>query len=478
MSLPELGVGIVYIPGLESLLEQERVDLIEVEPQTLWRRRSDGQYAFPCRSLEYLASLPQPKVIHSVGHAVAGSRAPPEEFVAALKRSVDALSAPWASDHLSFTQAAADGRDVFTSFMLPPLLTPAGVAVAAARIRDLRARLGIPLAVETGVNYLAARRGEMTDGEFVSAVVEETGCGILLDLHNVWANERNGRQSLDSFLRSIPLEQVWELHLAGGFEFGGYWLDSHSGAIPPELMARAHQLVHRLPNLKAIVYEVFSSYLPRFGVDGVKRELGRIRSLWKRRAKPVGVHQRLPRLPSSIAAPPIVQQIDRASVSELKPYQWEQALAAAVVTRRGGQGWVQELAKDSAVPLIRTIIWKFRAGAISRAQDTLFQLLLATLGAPTLDQLLDGYFESCPPEPFASDEAHGFVRHILAKRVEVPYLFDVIRYEDARGRAQETDALQYVRFGYDPRPLLVALSRGTLPDATTPGNYELEVYPM
>ena len=78
-----------------------------------------------------------------------------------------------------------------------------------------------PFAVEIGVNYLRRRSDELSDGEFVTKVVEGANCGIILDLHNLWTNEMNGRQSIEDFLRQIPLERVWEIHLAGGYEEDG-----------------------------------------------------------------------------------------------------------------------------------------------------------------------------------------------------------------------------------------------------------------
>jgi uncharacterized protein len=60
-------------------------------------------------------------------------------------------------------------------------------------VQRLRNELGVPLAVETGVNYLRPRRDELPDGEFMAALAEDADCGILLDLHNVYCNERNGR---------------------------------------------------------------------------------------------------------------------------------------------------------------------------------------------------------------------------------------------------------------------------------------------
>lgn len=105
--------------------------------------------------------------------------------------------------------------DFFTGSFLPPRQTGQGLETYARAIGRLRDGLGVPLAVETGVNYLRPRADEVPDGEFFGAVVETTDCGTLLDLHNVYCNEKNGRQTIDRFLSQIPLERVWEVHLAG-----------------------------------------------------------------------------------------------------------------------------------------------------------------------------------------------------------------------------------------------------------------------
>lgn len=128
----------------------------------------------------------------------------------------------------------------------------------------------MPFAVETGVNYLHPRAEELPDGAFVAGVAMAADCGILLDLHNVWTNERNGRQAVDDFVAQIPLERVWEVHLAGGSELEGYWLGSHSGGIPDELHALAARVIPQLPNLRALIFEI------QLGRGRVPRVVGRI----------------------------------------------------------------------------------------------------------------------------------------------------------------------------------------------------------
>ncbi len=207
------GVGVVFVPELEPLLhaQPELADFVEIEPQTLWRKTLDAEspYRVQGEALARLRVLPQTKLIHGVGFPVGGSRVPDPRHVELIAKFVRQLDAPWWSEHLAFNEAERTSRktgerELFQAgFLLPPLPTRAGARAAIETIRSIRSRVLRPFAFETGVNYLRPRPGEMTDGEFTRAVAEGADCAILLDLHNLWANEKNGRQTIEDFLDSI-----------------------------------------------------------------------------------------------------------------------------------------------------------------------------------------------------------------------------------------------------------------------------------
>ena len=106
MSRRALGVGIVYAPGLEPLLEEglDVVPVLEVEPQTLWQELPGAaqSYRVDRETLDRLAALPQAKLVHGVGFPVGGSRAPDERSLPPLLETIEVLEAPWASEHLGF----------------------------------------------------------------------------------------------------------------------------------------------------------------------------------------------------------------------------------------------------------------------------------------------------------------------------------------------------------------------------------------
>jgi len=475
VSLPELGVGIVYVPGLEPLLESgpSCVDVIEIEPQVFWhfKNGSRNPYLFPREVLSHLQALPQPKIVHSVGFGVGGTQHPPVAVAESLARAVRALNAPWVSEHLSFTHFDHGGTNVHTGFMLPALQTAEGAATAARTIRDFAARLPVPFAVETAVNYLEPRSGDMPDGEFAALVVEEADCGILLDLHNVWANEHNGRQSVAEFLAAIPLDRVWEIHLAGGFEFEGYWLDAHSGSIPAPVLEWAEQLIPALPNLKAVIYEIFPTFVPLFGLDNIEKQLERMASIWSRRT-------------SQTRSKPVNRDVAPSGLGDVTPRQgeaaagdWERDLGEVVVDGRGNGPLAQELIRDKGVGLIRKMIWKFRASAIVKSLGMLTQLIRLHCGEEFLEELLSGHFDETAPQAFDSEEAKRFIQYLRRQDLKVPYLSEIIQYEECAMLAVMEGKPQYMRFGCDPRLLLKHLAEGHVPEHLEAGNYELELTP-
>lgn len=477
MPLPELGVGVIYTPALQPLLEAETnlVTVVEVEPETLWTFAADpaDPYRPDWAALERVRGLPQTRLIHGVGFPVGGTRAPDPLHLPRFIEMIEYLGAPWASEHLAFNRASGPDGPFATGFLLPPLQSPAGIAAAAASIRSVASQLPVPFAVETGVNYLQPRAGEMPDSAFITAVAEAADCGIVLDLHNVWANERNGRQRIEDLLAEIPRERVWEVHIAGGSEFLGYWLDAHSGEVPGDLLAVARRIIPELPELRAVIFEITATFLTRLGHDGVRRQLAALREIWEQRT----ASSRLVALPRPAPAP-----VGESLPEEpgWTPEEWEDGLAALVVGRpvdRSENPVCRVLAEDPGVEVLRRLIWNFRSGVLVETLGLTCRLLLLHGGDPFTRSLFDDFFATAPPQLFASVEAEAFGAWLDRQRPDVPYLEEVLGFERAALRAVLEGTSQLVPFRFEPGSLLEPLSRGHLPVSPTPGRFEVEVTP-
>jgi len=473
MPVPELGVGVIYTPALQPLLEAETdlVSVVELEPETLWTFTADpaDPYRPDWAALERVRGLPQTKLIHGVGFPVGGTRAPDPLHLPRFIEMIDFLGAPWASEHLAFNRAAGPDGPFATGFLLPPLQSPAGVAAAVASVRSVAPHLPVPFAVDTGVSYLQPRAGEISDGAFIAAVAEAADCGIVLDLHNLWANERNGRQRMEDFIAELPRERVWEVHIAGGSEFLGYWLDAHSGAVPGDLLTATRRILPELPELRAVVFEITATFLTRFGLDGVRRQMGALREICEQRAVP----PRRAGLPRPAPASPLEEP-------GWTPEEWEDGLGALIVGRppdRSASPVRLALAEDPGIEVLRLLVWNFRSGVLVETLALTCRLLLLHGGDPLIRELFDEFFLSAPPELFASVEADAFGTYLERRQPDVPFLPEVLGFELATLRAVLGGESQVVPFRFEPSSLLEPLSQGRFPKSPHPGNFEVEVTP-
>ncbi len=455
----QLGVGLVYLSELAPLLADSDgvVSVLEVEPQAWWEKilvHGCGSYRMNTQALAEIAAFPRAKLIHGVGHPIGGLIDDPLDWRTPFAHCVDLLTPPWVSEHLSFNRFCRHTRVCETGFLLPPRQTPAGVAVAVENLRTMRESVGVPVAFETGVNYLRPRTDEMSDGDFFAAIATAADCGILLDLHNLWANERNGRQSVAEILDLLPLERVWEVHVAGGMPLNGFWLDAHSGLVDDALMQLVAQTIPRLPNLGALVFEILSSYVSGVGLDRIYRQLEALGVLWRGRP-PVTVVVPSTSMRHSVS----LQEQGRNDVR-----MWEQSLAAIAL------GWplplagYQDLLKDPGGAVIEQLVREFRSGRVVRVLRYSLLAMLRHLGTQAVDQLMRTYCATESADIFTAVEAERFAaflqRRVEDGRLSVPFLDEVLAFERALITASLHGTSSHVRWTVDPSALISALEAG------------------
>jgi uncharacterized protein (UPF0276 family) len=446
-----LGIGVVYSPELARVLDLRLVDVLEIEPQVFWRPTGDPAYPYQIdlALFEELRALPQQRVVHSIAFPVGNSRPHDAAALACLTRSVAALDAPYASEHLSFDTFNDGGEAVWTGFFLPPRQTAAGVQTAAARLDEMRRALGVPVAFETGVNYLRPREDELDDGAFFRAVAQTADCGILLDLHNLLANERNGRETVAAVVEQLPRERIWEIHLAGGMPYRGYWLDSHTAHIEPELVALARAIVPRCPSLRTIVFEMLPQQVPREGV-ALRDDLARLRELWSLREGEGWW--------AGCGSPTV---LDVRPGTARGCAAWEDALGAAVAGRVPSPPPL--VGDDPAVALYADLVASVREGTLAERIPLVVRLLELALGREGLLQLIGSYGASAPPQRFSVDEARGFLTYLRGCAFEVPHLSAILALSEAINERMPDQPPRRVGFDGDAGAVLDALARGTLP---------------
>jgi uncharacterized protein (UPF0276 family) len=182
-----------------------------------------------------------------------GSVAPPEPAaLAALRRLLDAIDAPFYTEHLAWTRAP----EWRPGHLCPIWPTPATIERIVARVAMIQDALGRPLAIENIAYDLRLPGSGPAEADTIGQIVARTGCLVLLDLTNVAVNAHNHGFAAEPFLARLPLEAVAQFHLVGYTPAGdGSLVDAHAAPTQPDVLALARRALELGARPAAIVLE-------------------------------------------------------------------------------------------------------------------------------------------------------------------------------------------------------------------------------
>ena len=243
-AIPALGVGIGYRSELRQgiLANTSAIDFLEVI--------TDNYLGVP-GALTVLEELCEifPIIPHGVGLSI-GSVMPLDlEYLQGIKQISDITKAPYYSEHLCMTRVP--GRDV--GHLAPLWFTEELLQYVIGRVLWLQDYLEKPLILEN-VTYMLDLQSPLSQTEFFQSLVSETGCGVLLDVTNVFINATNHHFDARQFLERMPLNHIVQVHLAGGYWRGGWLVDGHSKLVPPDVFELFSILASICP-IKGAVFE-------------------------------------------------------------------------------------------------------------------------------------------------------------------------------------------------------------------------------
>jgi uncharacterized protein (UPF0276 family) len=169
-----------------------------------------------------------PVALHGVSLSVGSADGLRGDYLARLKALVDAVDPLYVSDHLSWSRT---GR--FNAHDLLPLpWTDEALDVVCANIHRAQDALGRAMLFENPSSYLAFADALMPEWEFIARMCERTGCGLLLDVNNVYVSASNHGFDPFAYLDGIPAGRVRQIHLAGHSHGDGLLIDTHDQAVP------------------------------------------------------------------------------------------------------------------------------------------------------------------------------------------------------------------------------------------------------
>jgi uncharacterized protein (UPF0276 family) len=217
------------------------VDFMEIAPDNwigvggrLGRglREYTGQFPFVCHGLSLSLGGPEPL---------------DETFVHRIRRFLDEHRVRFYTEHLSY---CTDGGHLYDLMPIP--FTEEAVHYVAARIRRAQDLLERRIGIEN-VSYYAAPGAELSEVEFISAVLEEADCDLLLDVNNIFVNSVNHGYDPVRFLAALPGERICYGHIAGHYnEAEDLIVDTHGAAVITDvwdLLGKAYERFGVFPTL-------------------------------------------------------------------------------------------------------------------------------------------------------------------------------------------------------------------------------------
>ncbi|PNG26978.1 MNIO family bufferin maturase [Methylocella silvestris] len=175
--------------------------------------------------------------LHGVGLSIGSPEPLDRDHLARLRRLCALYQPESFSEHLAWSSHGG----VYFNDLLPLPYTEETLAVVAAHVDETQTALGRRILIENPATYVRFSQSDIPETEFLTELTQRTGCGLLLDLNNVFVSARNHGESALGYLASFPLIAVGEIHLAGFFdasEAGAPLLiDSHGAQVADEVIS-------------------------------------------------------------------------------------------------------------------------------------------------------------------------------------------------------------------------------------------------
>lgn len=235
-----LGLRRALLGPLQSM-DQGAVDFMEVAPEN-WIGVG-GRFG---KQFKQLAER-YPIVLHGLSLDIGGPDPLDLELVESVRQLMSEINVPLYSEHLTYCAAEGHLYD-----LLPIPFTHEAVHYVSERVKQVQDVIGEALVLENA-SYYAQKHTDLTEAQFINAVIDESGCDLLLDVNNIYVNSINHCYDPIEFLDALPLQRVRYIHVAGHYdEADDLKVDTHGAdVIDPvwELLAQAYQRVGAMPTL-------------------------------------------------------------------------------------------------------------------------------------------------------------------------------------------------------------------------------------
>lgn len=227
LGLPNLGLGLgLRSKHIQYLLHNDPiVDWFEVISENYLDNHGFQRYA-----LDRIAEK-VPLVMHGVSLSIGSTSPLDRTYLEKLKNLAAQLKPAWVSDHLCWTGI----NHINTHDLLPIALTEESLEHVIERVKQVQDFLERPLILENPSTYLEYQCSTFNEWDFLTELAQATGCGLLLDVNNVYVSANNHGYDPYTYLHNLPHERIVQIHLAGPTDYQGFLIDTHDKPVPTEV---------------------------------------------------------------------------------------------------------------------------------------------------------------------------------------------------------------------------------------------------
>lgn len=240
-------------------------DFVEFAPENwigiggYWKKQLDqiaDKYKILCHGLSLSIGSPDPLDFN---------------FLKDLKQFLDHYNVELYSEHLSYSKC--DNAHLYD--LLPIPFREDAVKHIVERIKTVQDYLERPFVMEN-VSYYTPVAAQISESDFISAIVEQSGCKLLLDVNNVYVNAFNHNYDAHKFINSLPLDKVAYIHMAGHLQVADdLIIDTHGEAIVDPVYELFEYTIERIKPVPVLLERDFN--IPQ--MDELQGELNRLKAI-------------------------------------------------------------------------------------------------------------------------------------------------------------------------------------------------------
>lgn len=244
-SFARLGFGVgLRAPHYRDFLERRpAVDWLEIHTENYFNQGGWDSHVVEQLRRDYPISL------HGVGLGIGSARGFSEQHVQRVRDVVQRIEPALISEHLCW--GAVDDRHL--NDLLPLPLTQEALELVCRRVERIQEILGRQILLENVSTYLRYLDDTMSEAEFLAAVVARTGCGVLLDINNLFVNQCNHQEDALAALHAIAPHSVGEMHLAGHLVTPDAVIDHHGDRVTEAVWALYEAALRRFGPVSTLI---------------------------------------------------------------------------------------------------------------------------------------------------------------------------------------------------------------------------------